>query len=444
MGETDGIVLARHAEEGGDHARAIVCLARAAEQSLGRYDFEQALSRAAKAIADGAQGSMLGVLRGVECSAYYSMGLWPQCAEAGREALELLPRGSAFWCATVERLMQVLPNIGALERYQQLADEMFRVVPATDARTAYLGALTTQLMGYALAGAREQGQTCVDFIDRLLLDGDGYELSARASAKLWRAVFIVILGTDLTHALSLAQQAERDFSDSQVMYRLSLAHTVQAFIWWSLGDLEASERAARKGRDIARQIRDDYHTALADWYLGLALSDQETPEKLAEAEQCARATQELNPSPMFEATSQNLSARVAVARGDWAQAERDGRKARAGMTAMIPYALFASAHLVESLTRQGRSAEAAAIAKEDLDVLAAQHGPLYSEVPFRVAAAEALFEAGEHAAGESVLREALRQVELRAGKIADPVLRARFLERRTENRRALELARAWL
>src|SRR6185503_5281148 len=43
IGETDGIVLARHAEQSGDRERAIAFYVRAAEQSLGQYDFGEAL-----------------------------------------------------------------------------------------------------------------------------------------------------------------------------------------------------------------------------------------------------------------------------------------------------------------------------------------------------------------------------------------------------------------
>ena len=63
---------------------------------------------------------------------------------------------------------------------------------------------------------------------------------------------------------------------------------------------------------------------------------------------------------------------------------------------------------------------------------------------FQVAAAEAFFAAGNRAEAEAALREALRQIEIRASKLRDPALRRSFLDGREENRRARAHARAWL
>ena len=38
----------------------------------------------------------------------------------------------------------------------------------------------------------------------------------------------------------LTEQAEQDLEESQVMYRVSLAHAIKAFIYWGLGDLPGS------------------------------------------------------------------------------------------------------------------------------------------------------------------------------------------------------------
>src|SRR5262249_1057775 len=105
IGETDAIVLARHAEQGGDKARAISFYARAAEQSLEQYDFGQALARMTKGVELGAEGPILGVLRCVEAVAFYSLGQWMEAARAGLAAIELVPLGGTRWCATVETLM---------------------------------------------------------------------------------------------------------------------------------------------------------------------------------------------------------------------------------------------------------------------------------------------------------------------------------------------------
>jgi hypothetical protein len=228
-----------------------------------------------------------------------------------------------------------------------------------------------------------------------------------------------------------------------VMYRLSLAHTVQSFVLWGLGDHENSERAARRGQAIAREIHDDYHAALADWYLGLALSEQSDPAKLAEAENCAETMVLLEKSAIFVATSRILIARAALERKDWERAEAEGRASRAGLFGVTPYWLMASAHLLTALVRQGRGKEAGVIAREDLATYEQTGGPLCSEVLFKVAVAEALFEDGDRKAAALTLGDALRQIEVRSAQIPAGPYQQTYLMGRPENRRAFALVQTW-
>jgi hypothetical protein len=111
---------------------------------------------------------------------------------------------------------------------------------------------------------------------------------------------------------------------------------------------------------------------------------------------------------------------------------------------MPPYALMASAIVLEGLTRQGKSDAAVELAHEDLTMLDELGGPVCSDVAFGVAAAEALFDSGDSASAASVLGEALQQIERRGGLIADHRLKQSYLTRRPEVRRALQLKEQWL
>jgi eukaryotic-like serine/threonine-protein kinase len=440
-GETDAVVLARHADESGDRDRAVLFYARAAEQSLGQYDFGEALARASKGVACGAEGQTLGILQSVQSSALYSMGKWLEAAEVGLSALLLLPPGSTWWCATVEKLMQVLPNTGQLTQSRQLADQLLVIEPAPDARAAYIRAVHTQLLGYAISADHERGRLSLAFIDRLGTDVSEPDVPARGYARLWRSVIGSILGDDMSLALLLSEQAIRDLSESQVLYRLSLAHIVNSFIWWGFGELERSERAAREARAIARQIHDDYHAALGGWYLSVALAESAEPDKLREAEECAWSMVLSGENPLFESVARCVTARVALSRGDWARAEADATQSLAGLLSMPPYALMSAAYLVQALGGQGRWEEACDAARQGLARLDGLEGPICTEVLFRAAAAEALLEGQYLTEGEAVLARALEQIELRASKITDPALEAAYLTRRYENRRVAELAR---
>jgi hypothetical protein len=371
------------------------------------------------------------------------MGRWMDAAALGLRALTLLTRGSAWWCSTVEKLMQVLPNVGRLEESHELSDELFLVVPEPEARAAYARALHAQLLGYAVSGAHARSRETLDFIARLGPEVLESDVAARGNARLWRAVYTFILTTDMELALSLSRQAIVDLTDSQVLYRLSFAHILQSFIWWGLGDLEQSERAARAGRALAQRINDGYHAALASFYLSLALSEQTGVDKLAEAEQCAWELQKCGDNSVFDASSRNAAARVALLRGDFVAAESLGREARDGLLRVAPpYALLASSSVLSALTAQGRFAEAAELARHDLLRLDALEGPVFSELLFRVAAYDALAGAGCTAEAERVLTEAHKRLALRANKLESSTLKATYLTQRPENRRVALLTDA--
>jgi hypothetical protein len=434
-------VLARHIEQGGDRERAIQYYLRAAEQSLEQNDSGEAVARAARAIACGASGAVLGQLYTVQTAAFFQMGDWTAAGSTGLAALEIVPRGGAAWCSVVEALTQVLPNIGAPERGSELSAQLLRIAPAPEVRPQYLRTVHVQLLGYALAGAHAEGRACLAFLDAQP-DAEP-DVLTRGYAKLWRAVFSTILGDDPLRACTLARDAQRDLEESRVLYRLSLACTVESFGLWACGDLEAAALAARRAHAIAQEIRDDYHAALAMWYLGLALSESSDPALRREGEHCARVMQNLQSSPVFVATSQNLSARVAVFDEDWPRAEEYGRLSRMGLTAVPAYRFLAASAFITALVRQGRSAEAAASAREDLAMLDALDGPVCTEVMLRVAAAEALFADGHKTTAHAVLQRALTGIDVRAAKMTDPAIAQVFRTGREENRKAGALARAW-
>jgi hypothetical protein len=135
---------------------------------------------------------------------------------------------------------------------------------------------------------------------------------------------------------------------------------------------------------------------------------------------------------------------TAMARGDAAGAERHAREAGERIAMLLPHRPWYQALLLRALIAQGRSAEAADVAREGLGLLKTLGGAGFSEVPFRVAAAEALHAAHDIEAARRALKEALEQIEIRASTIPDAAWKEQFLTRRPENIRASELARAWL
>jgi eukaryotic-like serine/threonine-protein kinase len=440
MGETDGIVLARHAQEADDSGRAITFYVRAAEQSIALHDFGEAIARASRGMSCGAEGEALGILESVRASALYSMGRWKEAAEVGQAAMALLPRGGLWWCETAEKLLQVLPNVHRLDLYTQLSEQMLHTTPAPEARHAHLRALNVQLLGYAISAAHAKGRACIAHIERISGGAIEKDVVSRGYARLWRAVYTNIADADMPRALVLTEQAERDLRESQVFYRLSLAHVVKSFIYWGLGRHDDAADEARRGRAVAGEIRDDYHSVLASWYLGLALCEQPEPDKQDEALLCAQLVADSKISPQYESfLPAILRSRVAVARGQWDQAAADGKTGQEGIADFLPYALIGGAYRLMGLTGGGRHQEAAVVARDGLAALARLDGPIFTEVIYTVAAAEALWSAGARDEARAALAQARRQVEARTALMAGADVRATFLARRPENRRLVEL-----
>lgn len=269
------------------------------------------------------------------------------------------------------------------------------------------------------------------------------EAAACCNLAEWQRAARAGLGALDLVVLTLTRNAARDLRQSQVMYRLSLTHVLESLALWGLGDLDGAERVARQAYATAEQIRDKHHQALASWYIGVPLSEQDEPSKLEAADRAADAMRDIESLPIFRARSSIIRARTALCRRQFERAESEAREARANITAMPPFQFMASATLLAALTALGRTEEARAIALEDLAALERVASPVISEVALRVTAAEALYASGDARTAETALRRALSEIERRVSKLSTPARKDQYLGR-PENRRATELLRKWV
>lgn len=441
VGETDGIILARHAVEGGDPERAIGFYVHAAERSIELYDFPEANARATKAMESGASGHTLGVAHAIRASALYSIGRWVESAEQGLLALPLLERGESYYCSTVESLLQVLPNTGDFASYGKLTSDITTLVPKPNARPAHLRAVCAQLLGHMVVGDHTRGAESLGVIDRLVTPAETNP-AVRGYAQLFRAIYEHGLGTDTLRAFRLAEGACRDLEEAQVFYRKSLGLTVQSFCAWRLGDIQLGEKLARLAHATADQVHDNYHRALADWYLALSLSEASDPAKLDEADVASFTMLKENKGPVFESSAYGVASRVALGRRDWALAESRAKKSLE-QPSILPFRALACASLLDALRECKRAKEAVELTRADLTEFEALKGAVFSGVIFRVAMAHAMFDAGESERGKAQLRSALAEIHVRVGLFHDAE-RERVFRSRPENVRASELERIHL
>lgn len=444
MGEKDAMALAEHAEQGGDMERAVAFFGRAAEHSREQNDLKQALSRASRGIACGAEQEALGVLRAIQSLAYFGLGEWHNAAKTGAEALALLPKGSFWWCKIAEPLFNVFPLIGQLDRFEQLVHDFAAIEPAPEAIPAYICADAHQLMMFALLGSRSGGRGCLERIRRFGAAVLQKDTHVRATVSIHHGYFVCTIEPDPYLALSLAEESLRGFMQTRDPRGRAFAMALVGLSEAALGGFTEGERTLRDSLALAEEIHDAFFSVNAQGSLIIALTESEDPRRLSEVEAMARAVRDANLNVGYVALAHMGLGVSCLGRGDLAQGEAELRKSLEGFAVEPPFSLMTRGALIRCLVAQGRTREAADVARKGMDVLAKLGGAGWTEVPFRVAAAEALRAAGDIDAGRRALEEARHQIELRASRIADPVWRERYLTQRPENVRAFELARDWL
>ncbi|HZF54212.1 MAG TPA: protein kinase [Polyangiaceae bacterium] len=442
MGESDAIALAEHARLGGDTADAITFYVRAAEQSLERNDLEETIARAERGVRCGAAGEALGALRAFQSLAWFMLASWERASETGSEALDLLPRGSLWWCKVAQGLFNVY--LGQREAFEQLAQTLAHIDPAPEARAAYACAASFLVAMLGLKGARASAKFWrprVHAIGALVPEQDAYTHGVMYFSGGW---FARTLEPNPFLALTIAQNAVRAFERAKHTSYLSAGKTILGVCYADLADFDEAERCFRHSIAIAEGTRDFYHVATAQAYLAAALADRGSPRDLKELEGLASAVIKANVSAAHTAVAHVCLGSASMARGEAAEAELYAREAGGRISMLLPYIPWCQALLVRALIAQGRSAEAADVVREGLDLMKALGSTGFSEIPFRVAAAEALEASGDIEAARRALKEALEQIEMRAAMIPEAALKERFLTGRPENIRASELARAWL
>ncbi len=196
-GDTRALVLAEHFEHGADPVKALARYRRAAEDALTASDLAAVLSSAQRAIACGATGAELGMLRALELEAHAWRGEWDIAATRGEEALRLLPAESPSACRSIGALVGVAGGLRQRERVPELIERLLSLEPPDDALPAYLWSATLAIL-IMLANFEDLRQ-----VDRLLWRVA--QIAARSSnidvrAAEWQRVAMVHAGRFARHA----------------------------------------------------------------------------------------------------------------------------------------------------------------------------------------------------------------------------------------------------
>ena len=148
-----------------------------------------------------------------------------------------------------------------------------------------------------------------------------------------------------------------------------------------------------------------------------------------------------NAPPPYSVIAHAVHAEALLIGGDSVQAETQIRIA-------VSDSPFFQAGILNIFLRvllaQGKIDEARQRSLQVKELLTHEHAAAYCEVSLRLACAEIHQAAGDHESAKADLKEAVRQVHLRATKIEDADAQRRFLYEVPENARTLELCRSLL
>lgn len=441
VGEADPMVIAEHAQRGGDLARAASFYLRAAEQSWDRNDLDGIRARVQRALACGLESEALGIARALECQAHRGKGDLPSAASAGLDALDLLPPGSLWWCRTMAKLFFLGPHTGQPERLAGLAQRFLQTQPSPEARAEYAIAAVSTATMLALTGARVEANAFLTQVEaagvREALERDPI---VNGTAQVYRAWVAHAIERDPYLAVSIAEDGAAALARTNLAYCMARSTLVLGVTQVDIGDRAAGEATLRRSLDLAKQANEPFFVISAWIYLAMMLSELSDPGALEEAESLARAVLESKSSTMYLGGARIIVARALRVRGQGAAALDEVQKAYEMLTPLKAYWLFGASELVSVLLERRLVAEARAVADDGVRTLGAIGGGGFSEIPMRLAFAEARLASDDMDIGRAAVRDVLSHIERRAIKIPGRDARERFVTGRPENDRALTIA----
>ncbi|HEY8041516.1 MAG TPA: protein kinase [Polyangiaceae bacterium] len=443
-GETSALVLAEHWERGGETARALRGYERAAEQALEGNDFEACVARAERGVACGAHGEELGRLRLLQAEAHRWRGDLRASRGGAVEAFGLLRPEKASWYEAVGLLGLMTSALGEMGWMVSLAERLLDAKAsalARDAQDAYAvasGRIASQLF---YSGRGELGSKLLARVDDELAAGHP-EPPALAALAFSRGVRAVSIG-DYSTALGELRAARADYERAGDVRAQSMVMGNVAYVHMLVGHYEDAADLLRFIAAVARRLGLQHTIAGVKHNLGLALA---RAGQLGEAREMESAAVELltaQGNHRVGAGARAYLATILMLQGDLPAAEREARAAVELPHPSPSVRALTLATLCDVQLARGDARGALDTARKATSLLEQMPSDEH-EAYVRLVMARALRACGDEAGAREVVREAQARLDVRAACIADPVLRASFLERVPENAATRALARELL
>jgi tetratricopeptide (TPR) repeat protein len=441
-GETDAMTLAAHYERGEETIRAGEFYLRAAELAHRAGDTAASMSRAKRGLSCGVPSILKLDLLGLLSELHIWRNEWGVAAGYGADVFRLAQPGSTSWIrAATARLVDAM-NQGEIDQALSLVDAICEARPGADSIDPAALALALGVVFLVTLGRAAEALRLLDRLHALVEPFHDTHPTARAWMHLAHPRLEAWIHEDPVAGLSHSEAAQQSFREAHYERGERLSRVFIGMNTWRLGNREAAERALRQ--EVSTEAEFALVASLHSVLLSLVLA---AGGKIEEAKSEALRLIETGWSRRVasdEGRGHWAMAEALMCEGDLEGAEREAESA-VRMLAKLPLdQAAATATLAVIRLKRGdgeRALEAALRA-------AVQHGALeisgYRGALTRLTLAECLHVTGNHAWARSAIAAARDLLLRNAGRIPDPEQRQRFLEEVPENRRTLELARAWL
>ena len=429
-------VIAEHYRLGDRPDEARGHYGRAAARAVEAADFASAVALAEHALAAGADGVEAGHLHALIAQACRWLGRHPESARAGRAAMDALGPDQADWYRAAGLVANAAGNTGDMEALVAVANALAGTVPVPALLSWQVVALARAADRLLLSGRRDFAESLLARLDELAAAPE----ASYATARAWLGRvhgFAALSAGDHARFVACMLAAAEDFEAAGDLRNACLQRGNAGYGYLHLGATDRAARHLEDARAAATELGLHNVVTSVEADLGVAVARLGRPDeaRLILGRVVAAAREQGN--PRLESGALGHLALLHLDAGEPAAAATAAAAALEAGRATLPTRAIALAVSARVALAEGRAADAVALAAEAAGVLGRIDDLPEGESLVRLTHADALAAAGRAGEAADALATAAARVRARAAAIADPELRAAFLEREPWNARVL-------